>query len=89
LNIVTVLGSTGDEKGSVQVVVDNPAKAKKALSAAGFTYLEGTLDQVELPNKLGALADYAAKLAKQGINIDATYGGLLCPSTQSLRSLNS
>ena len=71
-----MLGSTAGEKGSAQVVVDNPAKAKKALSAAGFTYLEGTLDQVELPNKPGALADCAAKLAKKGINIDAAYGSV-------------
>ena len=56
--------------------MDNPAKAKKALSTAGFTYLEGTLDQVELPNKPGALAEYAAKLAKKGINIDAAYGSV-------------
>ena len=76
VNIIAVLGSKADERGSVQVVVDNPAKAKKALSAAGFTYLEGTLDQVELPNKPGALAEYAAKLAKKGINIDAAYGSV-------------
>jgi len=76
VNIVAVLGSTADEKGSAQVVVDNPAKAKKALRSAGFTYLEGTLDQVELPNKPGALAEYAAKLAKKGINIDAAYGSV-------------
>jgi hypothetical protein len=76
VNIVAMLGSTADEKGSAQVVVDNPAKAKKALSTAGFTFLEGTLDQVELPNKPGALAEYAAKLAKKGINIDAAYGSV-------------
>ena len=76
VNIVAVLGSTADERGSAQVVVDNPAKAKKALGTAGFTYLEGTLDQVELPNKPGALAEYAAKLAKKGINIDAAYGSV-------------
>ena len=79
VNLVPVLGSTADEKGSAQVVVDNPAKScqsQEALRAAGFTYLEGTLDQVELPNKPGALAEYAAKLAKKGINIDAAYGSV-------------
>jgi hypothetical protein len=34
----------------------------------------GTLDQVELPNKLGALAEFTARLAKRGVNIDAVYG---------------
>ena len=29
---------------------------------------------MELPNKAGALADFAAKLAKNGVNIDAACG---------------
>ena len=57
-------------------MVDNVAKAKKALSAAQFVYSEGTLDRVELPNKVGALTDFAAKLAKNGVNIDTAYGTL-------------
>jgi hypothetical protein len=76
VNIVAVLGSTAGEHGSVQVVVDNLTKAKKALSRAQFAYAVGTLEQVELPNKPGALAEYAAKLAKQGMNIDAAYGSV-------------
>jgi hypothetical protein len=31
---------------------------------------------VELPNKVGALTDFAAKLAKNGVNIDTAYGAL-------------
>ena len=74
VNIEAVLGSTAGAQGSAQLVVDNVAKAKKALSAAQFVYTEGTLERVELPNKTGALADFAAKLAKNGVNIDAAYG---------------
>jgi hypothetical protein len=74
VNIVAVLGSTAGEHGSVQVVVDNLTKAKKALTAAQFAYAVGTLEQVELPNKPGTLAEYAAKLAKKGINIGSAYG---------------
>ena len=74
VNIEAVLGSTAGAQGSAQLVVDNVAKAKKALSAAQFAYTEGTLDRVELPNRAGALADFAAKLAKNGVNIDAAYG---------------
>jgi hypothetical protein len=33
-----------------------------------FTHLEGTLDQIELPNIPAALADYAAMLAKKGLH---------------------
>ena len=74
VNILAVLGSTAGEQGSAQVVVDNITKAKKALSAAQFSYAVGTLEQTELPNKSGALAEFTAKLAKKGMNIDAAYG---------------
>jgi hypothetical protein len=73
VNILAVLGSTAGAQGSVQVVVDNVNKAKKALGAAGLVYTEGTLEQFELANKPGALAQLAGKLAKKGINIDCAY----------------
>lgn len=73
VNVVALLSSTAGAQGHVQVVVDNVNKAKKALSAAGLSCGEGTLDQVELPNKPGALAKLAGSLAKKGINIDAAY----------------
>src|SRR5215472_10554355 len=74
VNIEAVLAATAGAQGSAQLVVDNVTKAKKALSAAQFVYTKGTLDRVELPNKAGALADFAAKLAKNGLNIDTAYG---------------
>jgi hypothetical protein len=73
VNIVALLGSTAGAQGSVQVVVDNVNKAKKALGGAGLSYNEGTLEQVELANKAGALAQLAGRLAKKGINIDCAY----------------
>ena len=76
VNIVAVLGSTAGAHGSVQVVVDNITKAKKALTAAQFVYTVGALEQAQLPNKPGALAEYATKLAKKAINIDAAYGSV-------------
>jgi hypothetical protein len=76
VNIVAFLGSTAGRRGSVQVVVDNIQKARKALNGAQFPFAEGTLEQVELPNKSGALAEFAARLAKKGMNIDAAYGSV-------------
>ena len=73
VNIVALLGSTSGTQGSAQVVVDNVNKAKKALGQAGKSYTEGTLEQFELNNKPGALAEIAGKLAKKGINIDSAY----------------
>ena len=73
VNITALLNSTSGGQGSAQVVVDNVNKAKKALGAAGFSYTEGTLEQFELANKPGALAELAGRLAKKGINIDCAY----------------
>jgi hypothetical protein len=73
VNVLALLGSTAVAQGSVQVVVDNVHKAKKALGGAGLSYTEGTLEQFELANKPGALAELAERLAKKGINIDCAY----------------
>jgi hypothetical protein len=73
VNVVALLGSSAGGEGSAQLVVDDIRKAKKALEKAGMTYTEGTLEQFELNNKPGALAEVAGKLAKKGINIDSAY----------------
>lgn len=74
VNILALfLGSTTGTQGSVQLVVDNINKAKKTLGKAGTPYTEGTLEQFELNNKPGALAEFAEKLAKKGMNIDSAY----------------
>jgi hypothetical protein len=73
VNVLALLGSTTGTQGSVQVVVDNINRAKKALAGAGLSYAEGTLEQFELSNKPGALSQLAGKLAKKGINIDCAY----------------
>ena len=73
VNVLALLCSTAGAQGSAQLVVDNVNKAKKALGDAGLSYTEGMLEQIELPNKPGALAQLAGRLAKKGINIDCVY----------------
>ena len=84
VSILGILGSTAGTQGSVQVVVDNITEAKKALSAAQVSYEVGTLEEVELPNKSGALAEFTARLARRGINIDAVYGTVLKGAKKSV-----
>lgn len=43
------------------------------LGGAGLSFTEGTLEQFELANKPGALAELAGRLAKKGINIDCAF----------------
>ena len=73
VNILAFLTSTLGAEGSVQVVVDNVNKAKKALEGAGFTYTESDVLHVELPNVPGALGTFAGKLAAKEINITSGY----------------
>ena len=73
VNVVALLGSSAGVEGSAQLVVDDIRKAKKALDKEGMSYKDGTLEQFELNNKPGALAEVTGKLAKKGINIDAAY----------------
>ena len=73
VNILAFLTSTLGAEGSVQVVVDNVNKAKKALEGAGLTYTESDVLYVELPNIPGALGNFAGKLAAKEINITSGY----------------
>jgi len=73
VNILAFLTTTLGAEGSVQVVVDNVNKAKKALEGAGLTYTESDVLHVELPNVPGALANFAGKLAQKEINVTSGY----------------
>ena len=73
VNILSCLGTTSGSEGSVQVVVDNANKAKKALDGAGLSYTEADVLQIELPNTPGALGKFAGKLAENNINITLAY----------------
>jgi hypothetical protein len=73
VNILAFLTTTLGAEGSVQVVVDNVNKAKKALEGAGLTYTESDVFHVELPNVPGALGNLAGKLAAKEINITSGY----------------
>ena len=73
VNILAFLTSTLGAEGSVQVVVDNVNKAKKALEGAELTYTESDVLYVELPNIPGALGNFAGKLAAKEINITSGY----------------
>ena len=72
VNIVSILG--WGPQGIVQLIVDNPRKAVKALNAAGTTYTEAKAELVEMPNKPGSLHTYLTKLAKKGVNLRSISG---------------
>src|SRR4029077_11093781 len=56
VNILALLGTAQGTNATVELVVEDPRRAKKALDGAGLTYQETTAEEYELQNKPGALA---------------------------------
>ena len=69
VNILALLGTARETSGTVQLVVDDARRAKKALDESGLAYQETTAEEYEIPNKPGALAQCLDKLTARGINL--------------------
>ena len=67
VNILSILG--WNASGTLQLVLDNPRAAKKALDASGIKYTESSAEVEKVSNKPGALLKYLEKLASKGINL--------------------
>jgi hypothetical protein len=73
VNILALLGTAQGTGGSVQLVAEDAKKAKKALDGAHISYQETPAEQLELPNKAGALAQCLASLEKKGVNLNSIH----------------
>jgi len=73
VNILALNASSAGAMGYIQFVVDNGAKAKKALKREGYSCYEEVVLHTTLPNVPGALAQFVKKLAAKNINIGACY----------------
>jgi len=71
VNILALLAIAHGANGTVELVVDNAARAKKALGDAKIAFQETAAEEYELPNKPGALAQCLDKLAAKGINLNS------------------
>lgn len=73
-----------DEKdwSVVRIVVDDVAKARSALQKTGYVFGESEVLAVELDNNVGALAEWAGKLAAEDINVEFSY--VSCTGTKAL-----
>jgi hypothetical protein len=74
VNILGLCAMVGDGKGFIHILVEDAAKAKAALEAAGI----GVADEreavvVDLHDKPGAMGEIARDLAEAGVNIDVAY----------------
>ena len=73
VNILSLLGTSQGAGGTLQLLVDDARRAKKALDSARVSYQETPADLRELPNKPGALAECLVKLAAKGINLTSIH----------------
>jgi hypothetical protein len=69
VNILSLLATAQGPTGTLQLVAEDPRKAKKVLDEAGISCTECAAEEYELPNKPGALAQHLDKLAAKGINL--------------------
>lgn len=63
------------DRGSIRVVVDKAASAKKVMAAHGWDTTEEDVLEVTLANSPGSLGKIAQKLGKAGVNIRYAYVG--------------
>ncbi len=73
VNILSLLATAQGRAGTVQLVVDDARRAKKALDAARIAYAETPAELYDLPNKPGALAQCLEKLAAKGVNLNSIH----------------
>jgi hypothetical protein len=73
VNILALLGTAQGTAGTVQLVVDDVRRAKKALDAARISYQETPAESYDLRNKPGSLADCLQKLAAKGVNLNSIH----------------
>jgi hypothetical protein len=71
VNILALLGTAQGASGTVELVVEDARRAKKALDGANIAYKETMAEERELPNKPGALAECLDRLASRGINLNS------------------
>ncbi len=73
INIRALAMAESAEFGILRLVVDNPEKAKNALSKSGFTVNEQDVFAVEVEDRPGSFHEVVKVLAGEDINIDYTY----------------
>jgi len=73
VNILSLLGTAQGTAGAVQLIAEDPRRAKKALDGARISYQETPAEIHDLPNKPGALAQSLEKLAAKGVNLNSIH----------------
>jgi len=73
VNLVALLATSQGTTATIQLIAENPRKAKRALDEAHIAYQETPAEELSLLNKAGALTQVLDKLAAKGVNLNALY----------------
>ena len=73
VNLVALLATSQGTTATIQLIAENPKKAKRALDDAHIAYQETPAEELSLLNKAGALTQVLDKLAAKGVNLNALY----------------
>lgn len=84
-NIVALMATTEAGRGSIRLVVDRHAAAKRVFAERGWDPSEDEVLKVTLADNPGTLGRVAQKLGRAGVNIEYVYAG----SAGSARRLNA
>ena len=77
INIRATTIATSDTFGVINLVVDDPQRAKAALTKAGMTVTLNRILAVVIPDQPGGLDKLTQLLFAEGININNAYGFVL------------
>jgi hypothetical protein len=76
VNIVAFMATVSDNRGTIRMVVDKPAAAKRVFLEHRWETTEQEVLIVAIPDKPGSLGRIAHKLREASVNIDYAYAGL-------------
>ena len=84
INIRATTISTADTFGIINLIVDDPKRAEKALSDAGMTVHLREILAVLIPDTPGGLDTLMQLISNEGININNAYGFILESSKRAV-----
>lgn len=73
INITGICAWAMEGKGNILLITDDPGKAKSAIEGAGFSAKDQEAVTLNIPNRVGALAEIGEKLGRAEINIQYCY----------------
>jgi hypothetical protein len=76
VNILGFMASVSDNRGTIRMVVDKPAAAKRVFAEHQWETTQEEVLTVTLSDKPGTLGKVAHKLREASVNIEYAYAGL-------------